>query len=35
MGFYALFLVGSNFLAPVIAGFVNDGQGWEWVLVRL
>ncbi|KAK0376111.1 hypothetical protein CLIM01_06531 [Colletotrichum limetticola] len=32
MGFYALFLVGSNFLAPVIAGFVNDGQGWEWVL---
>ncbi|OHW96485.1 major facilitator superfamily transporter [Colletotrichum incanum] len=32
MGFYALFLVGSNFLAPVIAGFINDGQGWEWVL---
>lgn len=33
MGYYALFLCGSNFLAPVIAGFINDGQGWEWVLV--
>ncbi|KAF5510266.1 putative MFS-type transporter [Colletotrichum siamense] len=32
MGFYALFLFGSNFLAPVIAGFINDSQGWEWVL---
>ncbi|KAF6835322.1 major facilitator superfamily transporter [Colletotrichum plurivorum] len=32
MGYYALFLYGSNFLAPVIAGFINDGQGWEWVL---
>ncbi|TDZ35036.1 putative MFS-type transporter [Colletotrichum spinosum] len=32
MGFYALFLFGSNFVAPVIAGFINDGQGWEWVL---
>ncbi|KAF9871120.1 major facilitator superfamily transporter [Colletotrichum karsti] len=32
MGYYALFLCGSNFLAPVIAGFINDGQGWEWVL---
>ncbi|KAL4904498.1 hypothetical protein BDW74DRAFT_178604 [Aspergillus multicolor] len=32
VGLYALFLVGSNFLAPVIAGFINDGQRWEWVL---
>ncbi|RSL86545.1 hypothetical protein CEP51_002742 [Fusarium floridanum] len=32
MGFYALFLVGSNFLAPVMSGFINDGQGWQWVL---
>ncbi|KAF2234641.1 MFS general substrate transporter [Viridothelium virens] len=29
---YALFLAGSNFLAPVLAGFIDDGQGWEWVL---
>ena len=29
---YALFLAGSNFLAPILAGFINDGQGWKWVL---
>jgi hypothetical protein len=33
MGVYALFLAGSNFFAPLISGFVNDGQGWRWVLV--
>ncbi|KAK5047349.1 hypothetical protein LTR84_006872 [Exophiala bonariae] len=32
MSVYALFLVGSNFFAPVISGFINDGQGWQWVL---
>jgi MFS family permease len=29
---YALLLAGSNFFAPIIAGFIADGQGWEWVL---
>lgn len=29
MGLYAFMLAGSNFLAPVLAGFINDGQGWE------
>lgn len=28
-------LAGSSFLAPVFAGFINDGQGWQWVLVGL
>ncbi|KAL8813189.1 MAG: hypothetical protein Q9200_000456 [Gallowayella weberi] len=23
------------FLAPVLAGFINDGQGWQWVLVEI
>ncbi|EKG14623.1 hypothetical protein MPH_08203 [Macrophomina phaseolina MS6] len=32
LGLYALLLAGSNFFAPVIAGFINDGQSWEWVL---
>ncbi|GME65102.1 mfs general substrate transporter [Neofusicoccum parvum] len=32
LGLYALLLAGSNFFAPIIAGFINDGQGWEWVL---
>ncbi|KAF5556092.1 transporter HOL1 [Fusarium napiforme] len=32
IAYYALFLGGSNFVAPVISGFINDGQGWEWVL---
>ena len=32
---YGLTLAGSSFLAPVFAGFINDGQGWPWVLVIL
>ena len=32
---YGLLLAGSSFLAPVFAGFINDGQGWQWVLVAL
>jgi MFS family permease len=27
IGLYAFTLAGSNFLAPVLAGFINDGQG--------
>ncbi|KAM0801443.1 major facilitator superfamily domain-containing protein [Usnea florida] len=29
---YGFFLIGSNFLANVFAGFINTGQGWKWVL---
>lgn len=32
MGLYAFMLAGSNFLAPILAGFINDGQGWRWVM---
>ncbi|KAF2725314.1 MFS general substrate transporter [Polychaeton citri CBS 116435] len=32
IGLYAMLLAGSNFFAPIIAGFIADGQGWEWVL---
>ncbi|KAF2474854.1 MFS general substrate transporter [Lindgomyces ingoldianus] len=32
IGLYALLLAGSNFFAPIISGFINDGQGWQWVL---
>lgn len=31
MGVYAFVLAGSNFFAPVICGFINDGQGYKWV----
>ncbi|KAI8959558.1 MFS general substrate transporter [Daldinia sp. FL1419] len=31
MGWYAFTLVGSNFFAPVICGFINDGVGYRWV----
>ena len=31
MSLYAFVLVGSNFLAPVIFGFINVGQSWQWV----
>ncbi|KAF2262505.1 MFS general substrate transporter [Lojkania enalia] len=32
IGLYALLLAGSNFFAPIIAGFINDGMGWQWGL---
>ncbi|PSN60646.1 MFS transporter-like protein [Corynespora cassiicola Philippines] len=32
IGLYALLLAGSNFFAPIISGFINDSQGWQWVL---
>jgi MFS family permease len=31
MALYALALVGSNYLAPVMCGWINDGQGYKWV----
>ena len=31
LSLYGLTLVGSNFLAPVICGFINDRQGYKWV----
>jgi len=34
IGVYAFLLGGSNFFAPIIAGFIADAQGWQWVLVR-
>ncbi|ODQ61892.1 hypothetical protein WICANDRAFT_24927 [Wickerhamomyces anomalus NRRL Y-366-8] len=32
MGIYAVALLTSNFLAPMIAGFISDGIGWKWVM---
>ncbi|KAH7884237.1 major facilitator superfamily domain-containing protein [Phlebopus sp. FC_14] len=32
IGVYTLFLFGSNYFAPLIAGFIYDGQGWHWVM---
>ncbi|KIX98491.1 uncharacterized protein Z520_05792 [Fonsecaea multimorphosa CBS 102226] len=31
MGLYAFSLGGSNYFAPVICGFIAEGQGWQWV----
>ncbi|CAK7242265.1 MAG: hypothetical protein STHCBS139747_003751 [Sporothrix thermara] len=31
MGIYALNLGVSSYLAPVVCGFINDGQGYRWV----
>ncbi|KAI0095621.1 MFS general substrate transporter [Daldinia grandis] len=31
LGWYAFTLAGSNFFAPVICGFINDGVGYRWV----
>lgn len=27
-----LTLFSSNYLAPLLAGFIDDGQGWHWVM---
>lgn len=32
MALYAFILFGSNFLAPLLAGFINDGVGWKWTM---
>ncbi|KAH3670676.1 hypothetical protein OGAPHI_001191 [Ogataea philodendri] len=32
MGVYSVALFGSNYLAPMVAGFINDSLGWKWVL---
>ncbi|TGO47311.1 hypothetical protein BOTNAR_0532g00040 [Botryotinia narcissicola] len=32
MMLYGLTLAGSNYMAPVFAGFIADGQSWEWVM---
>ncbi|KKZ64351.1 hypothetical protein EMCG_09667 [[Emmonsia] crescens] len=29
---YVLFLCGSNFIAPLIAGWFNDAFGWRWTM---
>lgn len=31
IGVYSLVLSGSNFIAPLIAGFMNEAVGWRWV----
>lgn len=31
MGLYAICLAGSNYVAPVICGFIAQYQGWQWV----
>lgn len=31
MAIYAFSLIGSNYFAPVICGFIAEYQGWEWV----
>ncbi|KIW72564.1 hypothetical protein PV04_00746 [Phialophora macrospora] len=31
IGIYMMVLCGSNFIAPLIAGFMNDAYGWHWV----
>jgi len=31
IGIYSLVLSGSNFVAPLIAGFMNQSVGWRWV----
>ncbi|CAI4215976.1 unnamed protein product [Parascedosporium putredinis] len=31
MGLYTLSLLGSNYFAPIICGFIAQYQGWQWV----
>lgn len=32
MSVYAISLLVSNFIAPLVAGFILEGQSWEWVI---
>ena len=31
IGLYSFSLAGSSYFAPIISGFIADGQGWQWV----
>lgn len=31
MGLYTLCLAGSNYIAPIICGFIAEYHGWQWV----
>lgn len=31
LSIYAFCALGSNYFAPIIAGFISERQGWEWV----
>ncbi|KAI1842636.1 hypothetical protein JX265_012629 [Neoarthrinium moseri] len=33
MGLYVFVLFGSNFLAPLVAGWFNDAYGWRWTML--
>lgn len=35
MAVIAVLLNGAGFLGPTLGGFINDGQGWQWIQVRL
>ncbi|CEP64897.1 uncharacterized protein LALA0_S14e01728g [Lachancea lanzarotensis] len=32
LSLYGLTLLLASFLAPFVAGFISEGQGWEWVM---
>lgn len=32
MGLYVFILFGSNFLAPLVGGWLNDAYGWRWTM---
>ena len=32
LSLYGLTLLAASYLAPVLAGFISQGQGWEWVM---
>ncbi|OWB67638.1 hypothetical protein B5S33_g4210 [[Candida] boidinii] len=32
MAVYGVALFGSNYMAPLVAGFINQGQDWKWVI---
>jgi MFS family permease len=32
IGLYVFILFGSNFLAPLVAGWFNDAYGWRWTM---
>lgn len=32
MGLYVFILFGSNFVAPLVAGWFNDAYGWRWTM---
>ena len=32
LALFTMFIIGGVYIWPILSGFINDGEGWQWVL---